>query len=66
VDAGVGFYGSILAGLILYAAFSRNPDANSASGNSASKALVAKAPQELASARARNAMQRGLCGQVPF
>jgi hypothetical protein len=32
----VGFYGSILAGLILYAAFSQKPDVNYASANLAS------------------------------
>jgi hypothetical protein len=44
-----GLYGSILAGLVLYAAFSHGPVANLAASGLASKASAAHAPQELAS-----------------
>ena len=39
----VGFYGSILAGLILYAALNPNPDVNYASAEPASHVATTKA-----------------------
>jgi hypothetical protein len=47
--ASVGFYGSILAGFILYAAFHQSQVPNLATGDPASKVLAANSPQQLAS-----------------
>ncbi|WP_161491911.1 hypothetical protein [Bradyrhizobium centrolobii] len=41
--ATLGFYGSILAGMIVYVALHRNPEVNYASADSATAAKVASA-----------------------
>jgi hypothetical protein len=49
----IGFYGSILVGMILYAVFSRQPDAHPSPDESASNSFVAATPRELASKMSR-------------
>jgi hypothetical protein len=49
----IGFYGSILVGMILYTVFSKQPDAHPSPDESASNSFVAAMPREPASKMSR-------------
>jgi hypothetical protein len=54
----VGFYGSLLAGLISYVAFIQGPPANFASDDPVSRVSAAKPALEMAAARSTKPVKR--------